>query len=279
MPASPNDRLKQLIDGPEDELDLAEAALLIAQHEYPQLDVDAYLRRLDGFADTVRERLQTHVLPEQIITAMNYFLYKEQGFAGNTVDYYDPRNSFLNEVLDRRLGIPITLSILYIEVGRRLGLNLQGVSFPGHFLVKLDTAGSMVVLDPYASGVSLSAEDLEQRLTQLFGDSERKMSLNDALAGADKKEIVLRVLRNLKAIYLHMRDHTRALSAVDRMLLVAPDQAQELRDRGFIYQELECTHAALADLRRYLTLEPEASDAEAIHARVVELQQQAAMLH
>lgn len=279
MLSPPNERLKQLVDGPEEDLGLAEAALLIAQYEYPQIDVAAYLHRLDGFADAVRERLRPHVLPEQIIAAINYFLYKEQGFAGNSTDYYDPRNSFLNEVLDRRLGIPITLSIVYIELGRRLGLALQGISFPGHFLVKLQAPASTVVLDPYAGGISLGVEDLEQRLAQLYGESGQKVSLDDALASADKKEILLRVLRNLKAIYVHLRDYNKALSAVDRMLLVVPDQPQELRDRGFLYQQLECTHAALADLRRYLALEPEASDAEAVHARLVELQQQAAMLH
>ena len=144
MSSSPNERLKQLAEGPEEDLDLAEAALLIAQHEYPQLDVAGYLRRLDEFAGTVRQRLRPHVLPEQIIAAMNYFLYKEQGFAGNSDDYYDPRNSFLNEVIDRRLGIPITLSIIYMELGRRLGLLFQGISFPGHFLVKLPAATSTV---------------------------------------------------------------------------------------------------------------------------------------
>ncbi len=279
MSSSPNERLKQLVEGPEEDLDLAEAALLIAQHEYPQLDVAGYLRRFDEFAGTVRQRLRPHVLPEQIIAAMNYFLYKEQGFAGNSGDYYDPRNSFLNEVMDRRLGIPITLSIIYMELGRRLGLLFQGISFPGHFLIKLPAATSTVVLDPYAGGISLGVDDLEQRLVQLYAESGQKVSLDDALANAGKKEILLRVLRNLKAIYVHTRDYNKALAAVDRMLLVVPDQPQELRDRGFIYQQLECTHAALADLRRYLALEPEASDAEAVHARLVELQQQATRLH
>ena len=146
------------------------------------------------------------ITPEHVIATMNYFFYKEQGFAGNASDYYDPRNSFLNDVLDRKVGVPITLSIVYMEVARRLGLELEGISFPGHFLVKLPTSDGAVVLDPYAGGVSLSAEDLEARLNQLYGELGHKVSLDDALASAGKKEILLRMLRNLKAIYLHNKE-------------------------------------------------------------------------
>ena len=279
MHRSPNERLKQLVDGPEDALDLAEAALLIAQHEYPQLDVAVYLRRLDRFAEDVRARLSPDPSPEHVIATMNYFFYKEQGFTGNASDYYDPRNSFLNDVLDRKVGVPITLSIVYMEVARRVGLDLEGISFPGHFLVKLPTSDGAVVLDPYAGGISLSAEDLEARLNQLYGELGHKVSLDEALASAGKKEILLRMLRNLKAIYLHNKELDKALSVVDRMLLIVPDQANELRDRGLIYRQLECAQAALADLRRYLEIEPDAADGEEIHVHIVELQQQVGSLH
>ncbi|MFQ5935417.1 MAG: SirB1 family protein [Acidiferrobacterales bacterium] len=279
MRDQPNERLKQLVDGPEETLDLAEAALLIAREEYPQLDVAAYLQRLDELAEIVRGRLPSDAAPEHVIATINYFFYKEQGFTGNATDYYDPRNSFLNDVLDRKLGVPITLSIVYMEVGRRLGLPLQGVSFPGHFLIKLPTTQGTVVLDPYAGGISLSEEDLEMRLTQVYGEFGQKVSLDEALASAGKKDILVRMLRNLKAIYMRNKALTKALWAVDRMLLVLPDQPQEVRDRGLIYQELECSQAALSDLSRYLELAPDAADAQAIRTRVVDLHQQANALH
>lgn len=278
MKNSPTERLKQLLNSPEEALDLAEAALVIAQDEYPQLDIGAYLRRLDELAETVRVRLSPEAAPENIIATMNYLFFKEEGFAGNTTDYYDPRNSFLNEVLDRRLGIPITLSIVYMEVGRRLGLPIEGVSFPGHFLVKLELERGDVVLDPYAGGISLSEEDLNQRLHQAYGE-QPEVPLKRLLASAGKKEILARILGNLKAIYLRTEEFAKALSVTDRILLISPDLPGELRDRGLLYERQECVHSALQDYRRYLELAPDAPDAEDIRARMIDLQGPAHLLH
>jgi regulator of sirC expression with transglutaminase-like and TPR domain len=276
---TPTERLQQLACQPEEALDLAEAALVIAEEEYPQLDIGAYLRRLDDLAQTVRGRLAPDVSPEHTIATLNHFLYREQGFTGNAAEYYDPRNSFLNEVLDRKLGIPITLAVIYIEIARRLGLSLQGVSFPGHFLMKLALGRGTVILDPYMGGISLSEKDLRARLMAVCGEQASSLPLNQALASADKKEILARILRNLKAIYLQTDALPKALAAADRILVITPDAPHEVRDRGLLYARLECPQAALTDLQRYLRLEPRAVDAEEIAVRIDQLKKQGVTLH
>ena len=187
---SMTERLKQIVSRPEEEMNLAEAALLIAQEEYPHLDIGAYLLLLDDLSEKVRARLSPNASPEKIIATMNYFLFEEKGFAGNEEQYYDPRNSFLNEVLDRKLGIPITLSVVYMEVGRRLGLPLEGVSFPGHFLVKLELERNVVMLDPFSGGIVLSEQDLTNRLHQFLGD-QPDVPLDRWFASTGKKDIWL----------------------------------------------------------------------------------------
>ncbi|WP_096462544.1 SirB1 family protein [Sulfurifustis variabilis] len=274
------DRLKALLDRPEDEIDLAEAALLVATDEYPALDIEAYLRRLDELAEGVRRRLQPEADFETTVVALNEFLFDEQGFCGNTEDYYDPRNSFLNEVLDRRRGIPVTLAILYIEIGRRLGLALEGVTFPGHFLVKTATAEGEVVLDPFSGGMPVSEEDLRERLQARFPEHDAPLgALARLLAAADKKQILLRMLRNLKAIYLHREQHDKALGVLNRMLSIDPVLPEELRERGEVYMRLECFRAALQDFRRYLDLNPAAAEAALLHRRISDLERLAARLN
>ncbi len=237
------------------------------------------MKQLDELADAIRARVTLDATPEHIVATMNHYFFKEQGFAGNNEDYYDPRNSFLNEVLDRKLGIPITLSIVYMEVGRRLDLPLEGIAFPGHFLVKLPSKSGNVILDPYLGGISLSEEDLHERLRQVYGEAHTEMSLDRLLDSADKKEILARVLRNLKTIYFRTDEFDKALSVVERILSIVPHSAEDLRDRGLIYQRLECVHAALEDLRNYFDLAPDAADAVDIRARIIELQGQASTLH
>jgi regulator of sirC expression with transglutaminase-like and TPR domain len=274
------ERWKEIVAGPEEEIDLAEAALLIAAHEYPGLDVFAYLRRLHELGTELKRRLRRDISPADAVTALNRYLFEELGFDGNTQDYYDPRNSFLNDVLDRRLGIPITLSIIYVEIGRRLGLALHGVSFPGHFLVKCAARDGVIILDPYERGASLSIEDLQQRLRVLRGGTAPSPDVaRHMLAAAGKKDMLARILRNLKSIYLERRDPARALAAADRIIALEPRAADEYRDRAALYLELECHRAALADFRNYLMLKPDAGDAASVHRRVVELQQIAARLN
>ncbi|HUF81033.1 MAG TPA: tetratricopeptide repeat protein [Burkholderiales bacterium] len=277
---NPAERWKEIVAAPEEEIGLAEAALVIAAHEYPGLDVHASLARLDDMAAALKRRLRADISPTETLIALNRYLFDELGFGGNAGDYYDPRNSYLNEVLDRRLGIPITLSLVYVEIGRRAGLALHGVAFPGHFLVKCILRNGAVVLDPYARGASLSLDDLQQRLKALRGGA---MPASDMvvhlLAAAGKKSILARMLRNLKVIYRERNDLPRALGAADRIIALEPAIAEEYRDRAGIYLELECFRAALSDFRNYLMLKPGAEDAAVVRRRVVELQQLAGRLN
>ena len=274
-----SERLQQVLSGPEEAIDLAEAALLIATHAYPDLDVAHHLTRIEVLAKTLESRIQPDSGPSQRILALNQYMFAELGFTANEKDYYDPRNSCLNDVLDRRVGIPITLSLLYMEIGARIGLALEGVSFPGHFLVKCALPEGTVVLDPYAGGVSLGAADLQKRLRDVRGDEDSNAIVASMLSAAGKKEIVLRLLRNLKAIYLRSQQFDRALPIMHWIIATAHDHPPELRDRGMIYQELECSRAALADFERYLELSPGCDDRDEIRGRIVELQRQSARLN
>jgi len=280
MEARMHERLNKIAKVPEQDLNLAEAALLIAMDEYPGLDVEAYLRQLDELASGVQRMLPAQAGLEDTLVTLNQYLFVEQGFSGDTEDYDDPRNSFLNEVLDRKRGIPITLSIIYMEVGRRLGLPLKGVSFPGHFLVKFSTREGEVVLDPFSGGSLMSKEDLEQMLEETYGAADAiNAPLERLLSAAGKKEILVRMLRNLKGTYLRRERFDKALTVVDRILLLQPDQPDEIRDRGRIYEHLECFRAALENYQSYLMLRPGAGDAPDAHQRIAELRQIVAYLN
>jgi len=272
-------RFRNLIDRPDDEIDLAEAALLIAKSVNADLDVSSYLSRIEALAAQLAQRLQNCTSETERILALNRFLFDEQGFAPNIDNYYDPRNSFLNEVLERRVGIPISLSILYIEVGRRAGLPLRGVSFPGHFLVKCKVDDGLILLDPYCRGVSLSLNDLQQRLREVKGGEVSRAIIAGMLVAANKKEILARVLRNLKAIYVERQDDNAALSVTEWIIALTPADALEVRDRGLLYAKLECPRAAMEDFERYLELAPDAEDAPELRMRMVELRQAAARLN
>jgi regulator of sirC expression with transglutaminase-like and TPR domain len=278
-PADPALRFRQLVSGAEEDIDLAEGALLIAQSAYPDLDASACRARIDDLARRLRAQIPEDSTGEQRIVALNRFLFEQQGFSPNNEDYFDPRNSFLNDVLERRVGIPISLSVLYIEVGRRVGLPLQGVSFPGHFLVKCKLEQGVVILDPYGSGTSLSLQDLQQRLRATRGGEVSRAIVAAMLVAADKKQILARMLRNLKAIYVEQGDHNRALSVMDWIVSVVPTDATETRDRGLLYLQLEGFRAALRDLERYLALAPSADDAQQIRGHVAELRQTVARLN
>ena len=274
-----NERLQQVVSGPEEAIDLAEAALLIATHAYPDLDVAHHLARIEELAKNLESRIRPDSGPSQRILALNEYLFAELGFAANEKDYYDPRNSCLNEVLDRRVGIPITLSLLYMEVGGRIGLPLHGVSFPGHFLVKCALPEGTVVLDPYSGGIVLEVADLQKRLREVREDEVSDAIVAGMLGAAGKKEIILRLLHNLKAIYLRSQQFDRALPILDWIIAAVPDQPPELRDRGMVYQELECSRAALIDFERYMELSPGCDDRDEIRSRIIELQRQSARLN
>jgi regulator of sirC expression with transglutaminase-like and TPR domain len=263
-----------------DQFNLAEASLLVAQDVYPDLDVTGYLGQLDDIAAAIRKRIAGDAFAEQKVLALNYYLFNEMRFVGNIDDYYDPRNSYLNEVLERRTGIPLTLSIVYLEVGKRLGLNLKGVSFPGHFLVKLSVKRGQLVLDPFIGGEAQSESELRQRLAQVMpaGEAEN-VPIDRYLEPASSRQVIARMLRNLKKIYMQGDRHEEALAVMHRMLLVMPESAEELRDRGLVYQRLDCFRPALSDLQNYLRRRPQAPDAADIHTRIVELKQACSRLN
>ena len=270
MPSRARERFTELVSGSEADLNLAEAALLIAQEEQPELDVAAYLGRLDALADSVRSRLPEAPSFAATIQALNTVLFEEEGLSGNQTDYHDPRNSFLNEVLDRKLGIPITLSLVYIEVGTRLGVPLVGVGFPGHFVVKYAGPDGETVLDPFQAGNRVSQAQMEDKLRAMYGPNNPFVGqLPKLLAAVGKKDMLLRMLRNLKQIYTQKEDFGRALSVVERILLVAPDHPVEVRDRGAIHHRMGHQQLAVRDFQRYLQLAPKADDARAVRAVMV----------
>jgi regulator of sirC expression with transglutaminase-like and TPR domain len=258
-------------------IDLAEAALLIAQEEYPDLDARAYLLRLDAWGAAVRERLPASASPEQAAQVLRTVLFDEKGLRGNADDYYDPRNSFLNEVLDRRTGIPITLSAVYMEVGQRAGVQVEGLALPGHFIVRVGGPARGVLLDPFFGGASLSEEQCQERLDRVFGKKARLDA--GMLAACDVRTMLARMLRNLKLIYGKRDDHLRAVRTCDRLLDLDPAAAPERRDRGLFYAALGCYARAAEDLEAYVRQLPLAEDALEQSARAVEMRRQAARLN
>lgn len=277
LPLSPLARFAQLVSDERERFDLAEACLMIAEDAYPDLPIDRYLGDIERMGAKLRARVGESADAEERVIALNQFLFSESGFSGNTAEYYDPRNSYLNEVLERRKGIPITIAILYIEVGRRIGLPLEGVSFPGHFLVRLKLRGGTLILDPFSGGAPLSEDELRALLRRVVAGTGRPAeAVNDLPMGqflepAGKRQILARVLRNLKGIHRQAGERRKLLEVMNRLVIVAPEAAEELRDRGLLYRELEAFRAALQDLSAYLERDPEAADAADIRAMVVEL--------
>jgi regulator of sirC expression with transglutaminase-like and TPR domain len=272
---SPRQRFTDLAALPDDRIDLAEAALLIAAEAYPALDLPAYLGRLDSLATGARDAVAEARSSEERARCLLHYLSVEQNFTGNRNDYYDPRNSFLNDVLDRRTGIPITLALVYVEVGRRVGLPVRGVGFPGHFLAKY-AAETDVIIDPFF-GQILDARQCLQRLRAIYGPQARLEP--QFFRAARPREILVRMLGNLKHVYLQTKSFESALTCCERLLLLAPDAAHELRDRGLLYEQLECHRAAQIDLERFLELAPDDPTADIIRAELVEIRLRASRLH
>jgi regulator of sirC expression with transglutaminase-like and TPR domain len=237
--------------------ELGPAGLTIARIEYPALDTQRYLDRLDQMGERASQRLGGSTLSSsETIQALNEYLYDEEGFAGNRDQYDDPRNSFLNEVLDRRTGIPITLAVVYLEVARRAGLTITGVNFPGHFLLRAPggIAGDDLIIDPFHRGALLSEFDCRQLLRNHVGDEaafDRSL-----LAPATRHDIVVRMLVNLKRLYVRMRSFPQARFISTLMLTADPSAVHELRDRGLLAYHLEDFASALRDLEEYLRLSP-----------------------
>lgn len=269
-------------------IDLAQAALLIAAEEYPGLDIDMYLDRLEELARRVRLHLNekeerksrlfsTRSEHMEVLQTLNFILFEQERFRGNRSHYSDPQNSFFNRVLERRLGIPLTLSLLYIEVGKRLGLRIEGIGMPFHFIVRCTVEDNAIYIDPYEKGKFLSEEDCRQRLAQIFKNAS---DIDPQwLKPLGHKQLLIRMLVNLKHIYIHRGDFQRALSACDRILLINSTLAVELRDRGIVHFQLKYYARALRDLNAYLELVPNAEDLQEVQQQIKLIRQMIAMLN
>ncbi|MBW4583599.1 MAG: transglutaminase-like domain-containing protein [Tildeniella nuda ZEHNDER 1965/U140] len=250
------------VQQPDEQIHLERAALYLAQEEYPELDVEAYLKTLDAIAAVIKERSPKSAYPLKMIQTINRHLYDELGFVGNTADYYDPRNSFLNEVIDRRTGIPITLSLVYLAIARRVGLPMVGINMPGHFLLRPVIEDAEICVDPFHQGEIMFPQDCRERLAQVYG---HPVELQPAfLEAVSNRQYLARMLTNLKVTYSNRGKLEKTLAAIDRLLLLFPNAPLELRDRGIVYYHLDQLTEAQWDLEAYLTLAPTADDAPAI---------------
>ena len=245
-------------------INLAKAALFYAQAQYSNLDVTKYLNILDGFASEIQEQLPAELYPLKVIKVINNYLFQELHFRGNEPDYYNPSNSFLNEVIDRRLGIPITLSVIYLELAKRINFPMVGIGMPGHFLISPDFEDVGIYIDVFNQGEILFQQDCQDKLNELY---QQPIPLEaHFLAPVSNRQILARMLSNLKFIYLHYRNFDRALATIDGILMLFPDNANEFRDRGLLFYQLNRWQEAIPDLESYLTILPHAEDAPMIQA-------------
>jgi|SRR5450755_2017287 len=255
-------------------LPVIETAIAIAQHEYPGLDTQATLADIDRLSARLKQRIPRDAAPMQRLRLLNRFFFHELGFSGNINDYYDPRNSYLHSVLETRRGIPITLALLYVEMATQVGLDAHGVSFPGHFLARIRMPQGDIVIDPFTSQ-SMSRDALDallvpyRRRHPLAGTSE--FSLGVFLRPAAPREVIARMLRNLKEIFRSGHDSARLLGVAERLVILLPEAWEERRDRGLVHAALGARYPAMVDLAGYLEHAPDAPDGPAIKQRLAEL--------
>lgn len=252
-------RFYREINQPDERIDLAKAALYIAQEEFPTLDPEEYLNALDEMASEVLERLDEERYPLRVINQLNQYLFDDLGFAGNTSNYYDPNNSFLNRVIDRRTGIPIALSVVYLEIAKRIDFPMVGIGMPGHFLIRPDFQEAGIYVDVFNRGEILFAEDCEAKLAEVYGEQVKLRP--QFLSPVNSRQILARMLTNLKVIYMNAGEIFKAVSAIERILLLFPEAPNERRDRGILYYQLERWTEARQDLENYLKNQPQARDA------------------
>jgi regulator of sirC expression with transglutaminase-like and TPR domain len=266
--------------GPEiedDRIDLVRAVLLIARTEYPDLEIESYATRIEELARRVASQAED-AHPRHAIAALNRVLFDEEKLQGNRTDYYDPRNSFLNDVLDRGLGIPITLSIIYMEVARRVGFPLAGIGMPGHFLLKHYSAeGNETLIDCFNRGDILSPQDCQQRLDEIYSG---ELNLQpEYLHPISRRQILTRVLNNLKTVYLSTRNFRKALPIADLILVVHPRSPEDLKQRALLRYSLGLHRLAAEDLEEYLKISPSASDADDVRQMTVSIRRVLAQMN
>lgn len=256
----------------EEHIPLFEAALSIAQDDDPELDLTACQLEVDKFAARLRRRMPSDIAAIPKLRLLNNFFYQELGFAGNLNDYYNPDNSYLHKVLESRRGIPISLAVIYMELAQQIDLDVKGISFPGHFLMKLSVKNGDIILDPF-NGASLSREEIEDRLEPFFinGRGPSDPPLASYLADASARTILVRMLRNLKSLFAEDPHWRQFLNVQQRLVLLLPDEVVERRDRGLAFANLDCPQAALQDIEAYLDQCPQASDADSLRQKLPEL--------
>jgi regulator of sirC expression with transglutaminase-like and TPR domain len=261
----------------DEQIDLVRAALLIARTEYPALDIEAYAARVDQLAYRAAERTPGLDAGSAIAT-LNHVLFGEIGLRGNRDDYYDPRNSFLNDVLDRGLGIPITLSLVYMEVARRIGFPLAGIGLPGHFLLKHYAGdGQETLIDCFNHGEIVSPQECQTRLDEIYsGEMEMRPEF---LHPISRRQILARMLNNLKAVYLSTRNFRKALPISDLILLLQPQSAEEVKQRALLRYSMNLHRLAGEDLEEYLHLSPQAPDAVEIRKMAVSIRCMRALMN
>ena len=266
----PSQAWEFLRHAPDEDIPLVWASLVVARDEYPSLDLSEYEEIAVDYGRRARKRIADGDAFDAV-RSLNDYVFEELGFSGNQADYYDPRNSYLNEVFDRKLGIPISLGVVQLDIAQRLGLPLKGISFPGHFLVSLPVDGGLLVLDPYSKGRSLDVGELKRRAQPHVGNNElRDEQLSTLLSPASNRAILTRMLRNLKALYTEANDYDRALRCTDRLLILDAAQPHELRDRGLLYLRVGHLSAGRDDLRKYLLENPDASDVDQVRQALIE---------
>ncbi|HEV8439368.1 MAG TPA: tetratricopeptide repeat protein [Methylomirabilota bacterium] len=264
------------VSRPDADIDLGRAALLIARNEYAELDIEDNLARLAALAEGAKPARET-AEPVERLHRLREYLFEEQGFTGNSAAYFDPRNSYLNDVLDRRLGIPITLSLVLIEVGRRIGLELEGIGLPGHFVTGARVGGEHVLLDPFNGGAILTGEACAELVGRALG---RSIELEaEHFAPVTKRQFLTRMLANLKSIYWRREDWHKMVGIIDRLLVLDPEAGGEWRDRGVAWSSLGDLRRGLADWERYLTEFPNAADHDKVRRELRRVRQKLARLN
>jgi regulator of sirC expression with transglutaminase-like and TPR domain len=254
-------------------LPLLEATLEIAAEEHESMDVLAQIARVETIGEAAKERLAGLTNLFAKLDALRVFLFEELGFKGNVDNYDDPRNSYLDDVLERKLGIPLTLSILVIEVARRAGLDASGVGLPGHFIVRIEESGRSLLIDPFHGGHIITIEDCKDLVVRTTGRAS--LFRKDSVDTATPRAMLTRLLLNLKRIHLAQGDYIRALAVVERLLVIAPSDAKEIRDRGLLLAHLGQSGAAVSDLECYLALAPGAPDVESVRGRLAWIRRRA----
>ena len=254
---------------PDSAIPLAEASLILACEEYPQLEISPYLDMLDKMAEAAAQKLSPSDSPMETTRKINSVLFEDFEFRGATGDYYDPRNSFFNDVLDRRIGIPITLSTVYMEVARRLNFPIVGVGMPGHFIVKYSDRSEEFFLDPFNRGEILTRDDCRNRIYEQYGDA---VEFHERMLGrVTHRQILWRMLNNLKEIYLKAHAFDKGLAIVDMILMVDPEEIPQFRDRGLLRLQLRQFGGAIRDLEHYVKSSPNAPDREEIENHLKDL--------